>query len=389
VFPTLVELCGLGKPEPMRWDGASLAPLLAAPAADWPRRALVTDSQRVPFLRKGKRLYRIKQDPAQKTDLAGKHPDVVKRLQQDYEKWWADITRRGAGFTYIVIGAEHESPSHICWHDWHPTPEELKTSSKARNGGFVQRGWWAVDIARDGEYEFVLRNNQIYERPSYMRFAKARLRVGDVDVTQDIPGSRAAFVVFRVKLRAGKTKLRTWLLREGQEPDKAVSARWVYAEHMELKKKRLAAGGLDYAAPPETKLTPVKPQPDGSFTIGAKAAAVIGAQLHYVPRRDDIGRWIDWQDYLEWRLVDTRAGEYDIELICGAASGNNEFVIEAGDAALRAKTVKTGAWEKYTTLKLGPLKLPAGETKLRVRATKSMKRALMNFKQMRLVPKPK
>ena len=405
VFPTLVELCRLTKPDGPRWHGVSLVPLLMGKTDGWPNRALGVDSQRVPYLLKGRRcavmadewrlldplkgkgLYKIKHDPGQQHDLAPENPDVVKRLQRDYDRWWEQSSSRGDEFTYIVIGTEHESPSHICWHDWHPTPEDLKTSAKIRHGGMGPRGWWAVEIARDGEYEFVLRPNQITEPPRLLKLAKARLRVGDVDVTQDVPNGRAAFVVFRVKLKAGKTKLRTWLIGEGQDPAQAPAAKWVYAENLELKRRRVAAGGLDYANPPTPQVAPVRPEADGSFVLSAKAATIAGAMLHYVPRRDDCGRWVDREDYLEWRLTGVKAGPYEVELECGAAIGGNAFVIEAGRATLQGKTQRTGKWEAYVRLNPGAIALPAGTVTLRLRATKTMRRALMNLKQMRLVPK--
>ena len=112
VFPTLAELCHLKIDRDLAWDGARLAPLLLRRRVEWPSRTVVTDSHRLPFLVKGKRcaamtddwrllgplagkkLYRIKEDPAQREDVSAKHPDVVKRLQQDYETWWKHTKRR-------------------------------------------------------------------------------------------------------------------------------------------------------------------------------------------------------------------------------------------------------------------------------------------------------
>ena len=41
LLPTLVDLCALQLPKPVKFDGVSLKPLLANPRADWPERTLV------------------------------------------------------------------------------------------------------------------------------------------------------------------------------------------------------------------------------------------------------------------------------------------------------------------------------------------------------------
>ena len=81
--------------------------------AEWPDRILVTDSQRVkdPIkwrksavmtsqwrLNNGKELYDIKKDPGQKSDVAGKHPKVVRRLTEFYDQWWAELAITTPGF---------------------------------------------------------------------------------------------------------------------------------------------------------------------------------------------------------------------------------------------------------------------------------------------------
>ena len=42
---------------------------------------------------KGKvwQLFDVKADPGEKTDIADKHPDVVKKLDAEYDAWWATL----------------------------------------------------------------------------------------------------------------------------------------------------------------------------------------------------------------------------------------------------------------------------------------------------------
>lgn len=46
-------------------------------------------------------LYDIRSDPFQRNDIAGKHPDIVKRMAAHYDAWWkkveAELTARWGG----------------------------------------------------------------------------------------------------------------------------------------------------------------------------------------------------------------------------------------------------------------------------------------------------
>ncbi len=134
VLPTLIELCDIQPPKGVKFDGRSIVPLLSGSVpSDWPDRILVTDSQRVkdPIkwkssavmttrwrLNNGKELYDIKADPGQKRDVAGQHPDVVKRLTDFYEAWWAELEPTFADATAIYLGHPADNPARLTSHDW-------------------------------------------------------------------------------------------------------------------------------------------------------------------------------------------------------------------------------------------------------------------------------
>ena len=224
ILPTLIDLCGLPPPEGVAFDGASLAPLLRG-KGDWPQRTLLVHSQRIDHPEKwrkcavmtdrwrlvsGKQLFDMPADPGQKTDVAGDHPDVVKRLRGAYEAWWDDIDERFDDYARIVLGSEHENPLHMVAHDWHPTDGPCPWShGHIRKKDLYANGWWAVRIARPGTYRITLRR-----APKEADFAldadEARLKVGEVEKTQKADPSAKA-VTFEVKLAAGPARLETWL----------------------------------------------------------------------------------------------------------------------------------------------------------------------------------
>jgi len=240
-LPTLIDLCGLKKPEGVKLDGASLAPLLTGEGANWPERTLLVHSQRIEHPKKwrksavmtdrwrlvnGKELYDVKADPGQKTNVAGENAEVVATLRKAYDAWWGGLSKRFGEYCEIIIGSEHENPSRITCYDWHGASVPWHQGAVRRGG--KANGFWAVEVARDGKYEFELRRwpkevNQSVEAE------KARLKIGDVDETQAVPAGATA-ATFTVQLQAGKTRMQTWLT--GGKAGKGRGAYFVYVKRL-------------------------------------------------------------------------------------------------------------------------------------------------------------
>jgi arylsulfatase len=118
-FPTVAELAG-AKPTPevlAQVEGRSLVPLLKNPAAPWPDRVLFahvgrwehgeaaqakyrncsvrsTRWQMVCVSSSGEKqwqLFDVRADPGEKHDVAPEHPEVVKKLDTAYDKWWGSV----------------------------------------------------------------------------------------------------------------------------------------------------------------------------------------------------------------------------------------------------------------------------------------------------------
>jgi arylsulfatase A-like enzyme len=197
ILPTLLDLCGLQRPDQVTFDGASLRPLLTGKGA-WPARTLLVHSQRIDHPEKwrkcavmtdrwrlvnGAELYDMPVDPGQKKDVAKEHPEVVATLRMNYENWWTDISRRFDEYCSIVIGSGEDNPTYLACHDWHgavaPSGQDMVRKEVVANG------FWAVEVARAGKYEITLR-----QQPAAAMFpiqaATARLTVGNADVRQPV-----------------------------------------------------------------------------------------------------------------------------------------------------------------------------------------------------------
>lgn len=226
LLPTLIELCGLKKPN-AKMDGSSLVSLFKGDGNRGPR-TLFVHSQRIEHPEKwrkcavmtdrwrlvnGTELFDMVADPGQQKDVAKEHADVVAGLRKAYDGWWDDISPRFDEYCAITIGAPQENPTRLCCHDWHgviaPSGQEQVLKRVKANG------FWAIDVARAGQYEITLR-----QQPAEAKFAiqasQARLKIGDQEQTRDVPKD-ASGVPFMFKLGTGQTRLQTWLLDNNHE----------------------------------------------------------------------------------------------------------------------------------------------------------------------------
>ena len=224
VLPTLLDLCGLTRPDGPPVHGTSLVPLLKGEGKGWPKRTLVVDSQRVenPIkwrksavmtdrwrLVNGRELYDIQADPGQKTDVAAANAAVVATLRKTYEKWWADTSTRFDEYCPIVLGSAHENPTRLDCMDWHVAKGLPPWNQGQIRRGPAANGFWAVDVKRDGTYEFDLRRWP-KEHGGAVEANTARIKIGQIERTADVPaGAKAA--TFSLKLKAGPATLQTWL----------------------------------------------------------------------------------------------------------------------------------------------------------------------------------
>jgi arylsulfatase A-like enzyme len=227
ILPTLIDYCGLKKPQNVTFDGASLRPLFDRPK-EWTERTLFVHSQRIDHPEKwrkcavmtdrwrlvnGKELYDMTADPGQRKDVADQYPKIVADLRRKYEAWYADLSKRFDEYCAITIGSNKENPTGLCCHDWHgaiaPSGQEAVRRVVPANG------FWAVDAARAGKYEITLR-----QQPAEAHFPisahTARLKIGDREWQKPVP-SGATSVTFPVELMTGETRLQTWLLEKTGE----------------------------------------------------------------------------------------------------------------------------------------------------------------------------
>ncbi len=101
-----------------------------------------------------------------------------------------------------------------------------------------------------------------------------------------------------------------------------------------------------------------------------------------------LGFWTNPAATATWTLKSKSAGKYTLTARIGAPAASAGSVIEftLGDTVLPLEIKPTGDWNKYATVTVGTLKLPAGESKLTVRVKIKKGAAPCNLGELRLEP---
>jgi arylsulfatase A-like enzyme len=234
LLPTLAALTGITTAAPVAADGISLVPWLTRDTAapDPPLRTLITDAQEIPVpvrwrrqcvmsgnwrLINGRELYDLREDPAQRRNLAGTNPDIVGQLRESAEAWWQRLAPDKLEPVRAVVGGVQD-PVVLTPLDWLARGGVAITRSAVMEGA-PANSRWMLEIASAGNYDILLRrwpltvNRTLAD--AFFNPDKARIRIGAEDQSKDVPPG-ADGVNFRVALKAGPVTLQTWLAGEGR-----------------------------------------------------------------------------------------------------------------------------------------------------------------------------
>ena len=274
LLPTLVDLCGI-KTSTDNFDGISLAPALRGDdqipdrmfviqaqyrleqVDKWDacvvwgpwrllraRNPISSDSkERKIFLKRQfekneitLELYNTDTDHHQDTNVMDQHPEIVSRMKQFYETWWAKTASAIDIAKPITVGNPKENPSHICASSWSDT--YLIQVRDVLNGRQAN-GTWNLLIDSPGAYEFALSRwhldaetpisaaTEIKYTDEYtygpirkgkaLPIKSARIKIAQYNQTSEVSSTDRS-VKFKLKLCKGPAKLKTFFYdKDGAE----------------------------------------------------------------------------------------------------------------------------------------------------------------------------
>lgn len=131
----------------------------------------------------------------------------------------------------------------------------------------------------------------------------------------------------------------------------------------------------------------------GRIVLHASTAQVQGKKLQYEPleKKNTLGFWVDAADNASWSFEVSRPGRFEVHVWqgCGKDSGGSEVEISTGVQRARFTVEDTGHFQNFKERQVGILSFEkAGPQKLEVRALSKPGAAVMDLRQVVLVPVP-
>jgi hypothetical protein len=172
-------------------------------------------------LRAGKTtFYDVRADRAQQNDLAVKHPDIVTKLCEHYERWWAELEPLSGQFVTTSLGAEAQPVVTLTSSDWQDVHADNAGHIRQAAGG-PRGGHWNVRVERTGDYEITLRRWPAEADTSLtapngadsraLPIAGARLAVAGQDLSARAGVGENA-VTLRTRLPSGTAQMQAWFV---------------------------------------------------------------------------------------------------------------------------------------------------------------------------------
>lgn len=275
ILPTLIELCDLENSDTNCFEGISLVPCLHNETQDFSQRMCVVQHSTSPNLTKWQgtvlwdkwrlvgrdELYNISYDPGQERNIAEKYLDVLEKMRNYYEQWWAQVKPINETKPTIPVGIKHIDPVQITCYDWCELEGEGNVATQAEiRRGMRKNGCWYLEVKEPGSYKIILRRwpeqinvpirkgvpaHQAFDDMSWVEdrqfwyyspiegvalpIVRARIKIDEFDLSSDVSENDTK-ISFTVPLEKGITKLKTWFF--DKEGESICGAYYVYLQRI-------------------------------------------------------------------------------------------------------------------------------------------------------------
>jgi alpha-L-fucosidase len=150
---------------------------------------------------------------------------------------------------------------------------------------------------------------------------------------------------------------------------------------------------LEIEGEPDVALIPFGQARDGTVRLKAADATVHGEQARYERGggKDNIGFWLNPEDWVEWRFRMKTPGTFRVEVTyaCDTGAEGTGYAVVVGNEWVTGRVETTGSWTEFRTDDLGTVEIPeAGDYRLAVKPLVMPRYAVMNLQSVRLLPVP-
>jgi hypothetical protein len=134
-----------------------------------------------------------------------------------------------------------------------------------------------------------------------------------------------------------------------------------------------------------------QPDGDGSIVLPAKHAQVTGEKIQFEPltHKNTVGYWVNANEFATWKFKTTQNSKWDVHILqgCGAGQGGSLIQLDFGSQQLQHRVVETGHFQNFRWKRIGQVELATdSEQSLKVTCEKLSKNAVMDLRQIRLIP---
>ena len=170
-----------------------------------------------------------------------------------------------------------------------------------------------------------------------------------------------------------------------KDPDKARELASKLAEWRSSVGARMPSENPNYS--PNAQLA------DGSITLPASTADVQGVMLRYepLPHKNTLGYWVRPDDWASWEFDVKTPGGFAVEGLIGCGNGSGGAAVEfrIDDQILKLTVPVTGGFQNFVKQNLGRVTLDrAGRHRLEIRAISKPGPAVMDVREVKLIPDP-
>ncbi|MDA2929653.1 arylsulfatase [Acidobacteria bacterium AH-259-O06] len=232
VLPTVLEATGTAKPADLQLDGRSFFPLLKGQEVSWPDRTIYVQWHRgdvpvryrkfaaveqqykllhpdfnseTPPAEPAFELYDLQDDPGEKNNLAVTKPEIVARMQGEYDAWFDNVgSTRPDNYAppRIQIGTPHEELTVLTRQDWRMVHGENWSKGALGN--------WLVRFAAAGNYDM-----RILFKPAAAA-GKLDVKIGGYEKSVPVRTGDTEITLSAATLEAGDTEVNAALTLAGK-----------------------------------------------------------------------------------------------------------------------------------------------------------------------------